>query len=297
MEGFKLDSITHTLFGLTLYGAVDKRNLNKNHKKAYFITALGGSLIPDIDVISHIWDTEGQYLMWHRGITHSIFLTPLWAVMFFLISVFIFKVKDKKLFLLGWLAVFIHVTSDLFNAWGTGYLEPFSNIRITFGTIPIVDLVLWTIMAGTFILSRINKTKSSYYFKMAWAFMALHLIIQSIEGYLVYNEYDEKFDQVTLSANFVPWNFAVITKKDDSVTIFQDNLFQKKKELYVLHSKENVNLKYLFSIHPKAKTLYEWAPFVVLVDDGKRIGLYDPRFYRDGQSFLFEYMDKTKKER
>ena len=65
--------------------------------------------------------------MWHRGITHSIFFTPLWAALFFLICIGLFKIKDKKLFLLGWFAVFIHDTSDLFNAWGTGYLEPFSN--------------------------------------------------------------------------------------------------------------------------------------------------------------------------
>src|SRR5690606_5373187 len=136
----------HTLFGLGLYGAVNKRDMDKNTKRAYLLTAVGASQIPDIDVISRLWDTEGLYQMWHRGITHSVFLTPVWALLFFLLSFLLFKVKDKKLFLLGWLAVFIHNTSDLFNAWGTGYLEPFSNMRITFGTIPIVDLVIWFIM-------------------------------------------------------------------------------------------------------------------------------------------------------
>lgn len=287
-----MDTITHTLFGLTLYGAVDKRNMDKNHKRAYLLTAVGASLVPDIDVISSLWDTSGQYQMWHRGITHSIFLTPLWAAIIFLICVAIFKVKDKKLFLLGWLAVFIHDTSDLFNAWGTGYLEPFSTIRITFGTIPIVDLVFWIIMGTAFILSRKNKQKSPYYFKMAWVFMTLHLIIQTTQGFLIYNQYDEKYEQVALSADFVPWNYSVIVKQDATVTIFRDNLFQDKKEQYVLPSNEGADLGYLFSQRPEAKTLYEWSPFVVLVDDGKRLGLYDPRFYRDGQSFLFEYIER-----
>ena len=287
-----MDSITHSLFGLTLYGAVDKRNLDKNHKRAYLVTTVGASLVPDIDVISRLWDISGQYQMWHRGITHSIFLTPLWAALFFLICAVIFKIKDKKLFLLGWLAVFIHDTSDLFNSWGTGYLEPFSNNRITFGTIPIIDFVFWIIMGIAFILSKKNKQKSPYYFKMAWAFMSLHLIIQSTQGFLIYNQYDEKYDQVALSADFVPWTYSVIVKQNDTVTIFQDNLFQEEKEQYVLFSNKDADLDYLFSQRPEAKTLYEWSPFVVLVDDGKMLGLYDPRFYREGQSFLFEYIER-----
>lgn len=288
-----MDTITHTLFGLSLYGAVDKQRMDKNSRKAYLLTAVGASQIPDIDVISRFWDTEGLYQMWHRGITHSVFLTPVWALLFLLLSFLLFRVKDKKLFLLGWLAVFIHNTSDLFNAWGTGYLEPFSAIRVTFGTIPIVDLVFWIIIAAAYIFTKRNKSKSPYYFKMAWAFMLLHIVIQSTQGYLIYKQYDEKYEQVALSAEFIPWTYSVITKKDDEVTIFTDTLFTEKTTQYVLQSKEAADLDKLFSERPEAKTLYEWSPFVVLVDDDERLGLYDPRFYRNGQSFLFEYIEKN----
>ncbi|MDF2039435.1 metal-dependent hydrolase [Cytobacillus oceanisediminis] len=288
-----MDTITHTLFGLSLYGTVDKRDMDKNSKRAYLLTAVGASQIPDIDVVSRLWDTEGLYQMWHRGITHSVFLTPVWALLFFLLSFLLFKVKDKRLFLLGWLAVFIHNTSDLFNAWGTGYLEPFSNMRITFGTIPIVDLVFWTIMGIAYIFSRRNKLKSPYYFKMAWAFLLLHVIIQSTQGFIIYKQYNDQYDQVALSADFIPWTFSVIAKKDDEITIFNDNLFKKEETQYVLQSRETADLDKLFSQRPEAKTLYEWSPFVVLVDDDERLGLYDPRFYRNGQSFLFEYIEKN----
>lgn len=288
-----MDTITHTLFGLSLYGAVDKQRMDKNSRKAYLLTAVGASQIPDIDVISRFWDTEGLYQMWHRGITHSVFLTPVWALLFLLLSFLLFRVKDKKLFLLGWLAVFIHNTSDLFNAWGTGYLEPFSTMRVTFGTIPIVDLVFWIIIGAAFFFTKRNKSKSPYYFKMAWAFMLLHVVIQSTQGYLIYKQYNDHYEQVALSAEFIPWTYSVITKKDDEVTIFNDTLFTEKKAQYVLQSKEAADLDKLFSERPEAKTLYEWSPFVVLVDDDERLGLYDPRFYRNGQSFLFEYIEKN----
>ncbi|MGY6209977.1 metal-dependent hydrolase [Cytobacillus firmus] len=288
-----MDTITHTLFGLSLYGAVDKQRMDKNSRKAYLLTAVGASQIPDIDVISRFWDTEGLYQMWHRGITHSVFLTPVWALLFLLLSFLLFRVKDKKLFLLGWLAVFIHNTSDLFNAWGTGYLEPFSTMRVTFGTIPIVDLVFWIIIGAAFFFTKRKKSKSPYYFKMAWAFMLLHVVIQSTQGYLIYKQYDDHYEQVALSAEFIPWTYSVITKKDNEVTIFNDTLFTEKKAQFVLQSKEAADLDKLFSERPEAKTLYEWSPFVVLVDDDERLGLYDPRFYRNGQSFLFEYIEKN----
>ena len=288
-----MDSITHTLFGLALYGAVDKKHMEKSQKRAYLLTAVGASQIPDIDVISQFWDNEGLYQMWHRGITHSIFLTPLWAALFILLSFLLFRVKDAKLFFLAWLAVIIHNTSDLFNAWGTGYLEPFSNNRITFGTIPIIDFVFWVILGTAFITSKYNKVKSPAYFKLAWVFIALHIIVQSVQGWVLYNQYEENYDQIALSAGFVPWTFTVIAKNEGEVNIYQDNLFTERKLQYELTSAENADLNALFAEKPEAKTLTEWSPFVVIVDDGDRLGVYDPRFYRNGQSFLFEYIDKT----
>lgn len=288
-----MDTVTHTLFGLALYGTVNKEDMNASQKKAYFVTAIGASQIPDIDVISKWWDQEGLYQMWHRGITHSIFLTPIWAILFLAIAYVFFQVKDRNLFFIGWLAVFIHDTSDLFNAWGTGYLEPFSNMRITFGTIPIIDFVFWLILGTTFIISRRNKQRGPFYFRLAWLFIALHITIQSIQGYFLYQHYTEEYDQVALSADFIPWTYSVITKHDSTVSIFQDNLFMEKKKKYVITSDEEANLDVLFAKRPEAKTLYQWSPFVVIVDDDNRLGLYDPRFYRNGQSFLFEYIEKN----
>jgi inner membrane protein len=288
-----LDTITHTLFGLSLYGTIDKSGMDNNTKLAYLVTTVGASQIPDVDVISKLWDTEGLYQMWHRGITHSIFLTPIWALLFFLISIIFFKVKNKRLFYIGWLAVIIHNTSDLFNAWGTGYLEPFSRVRITFGTIPIIDLVFWVVIGAAFLLSRKKAIKERpKYFRIAWALMFLHVLTQSAQGYFLYQKYNQDYEQIALSAGFVPTSFQIITKNNDTIIIYQDGIFQERKKIYVLKSQENADLEYLFSKRPEAKTLYEWSPFVVIVDDDKQIGIYDPRFYRNGQSFLYEYITR-----
>ncbi|MFA9556632.1 metal-dependent hydrolase [Evansella sp. AB-rgal1] len=286
-----MDTITHTVFGLALYGAVDKRNFSKQEKRALLFTAIVGSQIPDIDVVSQFWDTEGQYQMWHRGLTHSIFVAPVFAALIYFVSKWIWKVKSPFYYWIGLLAVFIHSTSDLFNAWGTGYLEPFSSVRITFGTIPIVDLVIWTILLASFIISRRSKRYPKHVvFKLAWALIVLHIVIQTTQGYLIYNDYSDRYEQVALSAGFIPTQYSVITKEDDVVSIYNASLWRQDDLQYTIESQVNADLSTLFEYRPEAETLYEWSPFVVIVEDDERIGIYDPRFYRNGQSFLFEYI-------
>ncbi|NHM29541.1 metal-dependent hydrolase [Neobacillus terrae] len=289
-----MDSITHTLFGLALYGSVDKRKMERKQKLAWLATSVGASHIPDIDVVSQLWDLHGQYQMWHRGLTHSLFFTPVWAFLFYILAIWLFKTRDIKLFFFGWLAVLIHITSDLCNAWGTGYLEPFSHQRISFGTIPIVDLVFWVIILAAFLLTRRNQTRASFYYRAGWVLIAVHVFIQSLQGYFLFSSYEKLHEQIALSADFVPTSFTVIAKDHTNVTIYKDGLFEKRKELYKLYSAENTHLDNLFSKKPEAKTLYQWSPFVVIVNTHHRLGIYDPRFYRNGQSFLYEYISKVK---
>jgi inner membrane protein len=291
-----MDTITHTLFGLVLYGAVDKEEWTKPGKRALLFTAVLGSQAPDIDIVSALWDTAGRYQMWHRGLTHSIFLVPVWAAVIFLLAKLLWKRHVKgRLFGVGLLAVFIHDTSDLFNAWGTGYLEPFSVMRVTFGTIPIVDPLFWMIMLGGYLFVRFRRKGLAGHrvYRIVWVIMALHVLLQSVQGYALYHQAADRYEQVALSADFVPGRFTVIGKQGPEVVLEKGSVFGLKPEVR-LESVEKADLEALFVANPKARTLYEWSPFVVVVDDGERLGVYDPRFYRNGQSFLFEYMEHGK---
>lgn len=287
-----MDTITHTLFGLALNGAADRRKLTRSEKRAVLFTAVVGSQIPDIDVVSQLWDTQGMYQMWHRGITHSVFMIPVWALLIWLACRLFWKVKDPKLLGLGALAVFIHDTSDVLNAWGTGYLEPFSDARLTLGVIPIVDLVFWAVILTGYLLVRFGRKASHRVFRGVWAAMTLHVAIQCAFGYGVYQSVKGEYDQVALAADFVPWTFQAFGKKEGTVDILEAKPFREPAVTETLVSQEQADLEPLFARNPAARTLMEWSPFVVIVDDGQRLGVYDPRFYRNGESFLFEYLEK-----
>lgn len=110
---------------------------------------------------------------------------------------------------------------------------------------------------------------------------------------MLHHQYEDKYEQIALSASFLPWHFTVIGKNENKVEIIDDALFTKPTLKYTLTSAEEADLNTLFAQVPEAKTLYDWSPFVVIVDDEERLGIYDPRFYRNGQSFLFEFMEKN----
>ncbi|MBU9710416.1 metal-dependent hydrolase [Evansella tamaricis] len=287
-----MDTITHTLFGLALYGSVDKRHFSKLEKRALLFTTIIGSQIPDIDVVSQFWDTEGQYQMWHRGITHSVFMVPFFAAAIYWVTRWIWKVRSQLFFWMATLSVFIHSTSDLFNAWGTGYLEPISSVRVTFGTIPIIDFVIWGILIGALVITRFRKDIPKHLiYRSAWFVIILHIFVQTFQGYIIYNQYSN-YEEKALSASFIPTAFSVIGKSDGEVSIYNASFFWEDELEVTLTSNENADLDTLFEKRPEAKTLYEWAPFVVVVDEGDTLGIYDPRFYRNGQSFLFEYISR-----
>lgn len=291
-----MDTITHTLFGYTLYKIANKGDLPKKHQSAFLFSALVGSQIPDIDVVAEF--TEAGQInsqMWHRGLTHSIFLVPFWAGLIYMVARFLFRTKNIKLFYLALLAVFWHDTIDLFNAWGTGYFEPFSSMRITIGTIPIVDLVFWSLFLIGFVVSRINKKIPSH---LVFRFVAIgiltHFAIQTTQGLMIERQAMNHYQQTELSATFVPWKFRVIGKNHHQIDIYEDTLFTKKKHIQTVYSKEEADLTPLFKKNPKAKVLYEWSPFVVVVDNHKELKIFDPRFLEEGESesFLSESIQK-----
>lgn len=287
-----MDSITHTLFGLCLYGAQKKEQMTKEKKRAFLFTSLVASQIPDIDIISQFWDTDGMYQMWHRGITHSVFLVPVWALLIHALCFLIWKEKDVRLFGLAMIGVAIHDGSDVLNAWGTGFLEPFSTKRLTVGVVPIVDFVVWGIMLAGYIVARKKRKTAHRVFAAVWIGIAIHFSLQAGQGLYLQNQVKSQYDKVTLAAEFVPYTYAIIGKKGSQIEISQASVIGGMHLMDTLHSKEDTDLTPLFKGNPAAKTLVSWSPFVVVFEDEKEMGVFDPRFYDGEASFLEESIAK-----
>ncbi|WP_053977625.1 metal-dependent hydrolase [Mangrovimonas xylaniphaga] len=140
-----MDSVTQIVLG----AACGELALGKKiGNKALLFGAIGGT-IPDLDVYVGrlFYSNEIDIMMFHRGFMHSF--------LFCLIGTFAFgwlvyklydngKRKDttslKDWFWLFGLSLFTHPMLDCFTPYGTQLFTPFSNYRVAFNNISVVDL-------------------------------------------------------------------------------------------------------------------------------------------------------------
>lgn len=133
-----MDSITHIALGACIGELVAGKSLGK---KALLVGAAVQSL-PDIDFLASFWLSPANDLLAHRGFTHSILFVLLMAYPLTLTALRWrwlppMPIKTWMGFLLIEMAV--HLFLDAFNAYGTGWFEPFSHYRVSFHTLFVAD--------------------------------------------------------------------------------------------------------------------------------------------------------------
>jgi len=195
-----MDTLTHIVLGACIGEAIAGKQLGK---KALLLGALAQN-IPDIDVVSSFWLPISGELLAHRGFTHSflftIMITPLLAIASA-------KWMKSDLTIRQWIffwgiQIFIHEFIDAFNAYGTGWFEPFSHLRVSFNTIFVADplFTIWPAIALIALL--ILKTGNAK--RKAWARVGLGLSALYLVCAIVFKQYiDSKVEGDIHSRNIV----------------------------------------------------------------------------------------------
>ena len=137
-----MDPITHAASGAVAMLAMPHRPASR---WAVPLAALAAAS-PDIDVaFAH---TPLQFLLLHRGITHSLAAAPLLGLMFALAAYALWRPHTAQhwRFARVWLfmtaMVLLHIWLDCITTYGTMILQPFSDMRIRLNAVFIVDLLL-----------------------------------------------------------------------------------------------------------------------------------------------------------
>jgi inner membrane protein len=153
-----MDPLTHGLSGALLARAT----VPAGRPVARYVAAgLLACMAPDLDFL---WTRSPvEYLVRHRGITHSLVLLPLWALG---LAWLLAKIVREPL---GWRALYgisagalaLHIVGDLINSFGTQILAPFSDWRAAIGTTFIIDLWLTGILAAGLVASFFTKTRKA----------------------------------------------------------------------------------------------------------------------------------------
>lgn len=169
----QMDTGTHLVMGFTLGGlaTLSPVVLNDPHlTNALLLTTIIGSQLPDSDTILKLRN-NAKYLKHHRGITHSIPAVIGWTLALSIIMT-LFNQRDHFGIFLFWsfIAVSVHVFVDLFNAYGTQALRPFSNRWIAFGIINTFDPFI-------FVLHLIGVPFVIFHFKAGPICILLYIIM------------------------------------------------------------------------------------------------------------------------
>ncbi|WP_110926489.1 metal-dependent hydrolase [Bacillus massiliglaciei] len=150
-----MDTGTHFVMGIALGGLATLDPVVADGSitaQAVLAGTIIGSQAPDIDTILKLRN-NAVYIRNHRGITHSIPAVLLWPILI-TGSIFAFAPEANLLHLWLWtfLAVFLHVFVDIFNAYGTQAIRPISSKWVALGIINTFDPFIFGIHAAGLIL-------------------------------------------------------------------------------------------------------------------------------------------------
>ncbi|MGD8620257.1 MAG: metal-dependent hydrolase, partial [Gammaproteobacteria bacterium] len=138
-----MDTITHSLLGAVVVRSAFPAQQSQHpfsNRQRLLAGALAGAF-PDIDYIASWVDPMVYLTLWHRSITHSFVMLPLWALFVGVMLAFIFRQRRewRYLTLLAGVSVVSHIASDLITVYGTQILAPLSTWRASIGTTFIID--------------------------------------------------------------------------------------------------------------------------------------------------------------
>ena len=138
-----MDTLTHALSGALLARATapqleDGKTLPLRRR---LLVGFLAAAAPDLDfVFSFLGPID--YLYHHRGVTHSLILLPLWALLLAKLCAVIWR-RDrpwKAYFGIIAMALGIHIAGDWITSFGTIVFAPLSDTRYGVGTTFIIDL-------------------------------------------------------------------------------------------------------------------------------------------------------------
>ena len=139
-----MDSLTQIVLGAACGEIVLGKKIGN---RALLFGAIGGT-IPDLDVFvgRFLYTNEIQAMAFHRGFMHSILFAVLACFVFGWITYKLYNATKRKgtTTLKNWIylfffSIFTHPILDCFTPYGTQLFAPFSEYRVAFNTISVVD--------------------------------------------------------------------------------------------------------------------------------------------------------------
>ncbi|MCC3377485.1 metal-dependent hydrolase [Cohnella sp. REN36] len=174
-----MDSGTHLVFGLGLGGLALADPVIASHAYgpvAALIGTIVGSQAPDLDGLLR-FKSNADYIKNHRGLSHSFPAVLGWTALITLVLSLIFRtVPWWHIGLWVFVAVVVHVLTDLFNSYGTQAYRPVTSRWIAWNIIHIFDPIIFGAHVAAILVWITGWAEPRVVFPVLYALLAVYYV-------------------------------------------------------------------------------------------------------------------------
>ena len=151
-----MDPVSQGLLGAVFAGSFSKK---KGMRFASLCGAIGG-IAPDLDIFIKSESNPLLAIEYHRHFSHSLVFVPFGGLIIaFFLYLFFLKKKDfKTIFIFTTLGFLSHGFLDSCTSYGTNLFWPFSESRVSWNIISVIDPIYTFILFAFLILSFLLKS-------------------------------------------------------------------------------------------------------------------------------------------
>lgn len=155
-----MDPISQGVLGAAVSQSVVKE---KGHMLPAFIMGWLAGMAADLDILIQSASDPLLSLEYHRHFTHSLSFIPIGSLIcaFIFLPFFKKKIPFKTIYLFSFLGYATHALLDSCTTYGTQLFWPFSNMRISWNNVSVID-PLFTLPLLALILVSLFKKKNTY---------------------------------------------------------------------------------------------------------------------------------------
>lgn len=285
-----MDLITQGILGAAVGQVGFQRILGR---KALAYGALIG-MLPDADVFCRISSDMCAEMLYHRGVTHSLFFAPIVSP---ILAYFLNKLQKSGnfsawLWLCFW-ALITHPLLDVFTVYGTQLLAPLSNHRFSFCAIPIIDPLysiplLLSVIIGFFIKNNLKISQIlaaiTLFFTTCYLFLGIAVRDQAI----TYVKSQENFSANKIEAFTTIFSIfyrKIVIDDNQKIRIGFLNMLNPKPINWHIFEKATLSEKTLSK--REVKIFYWFADdWVLPIREGNSLLLRDIRFGADEKNII-----------
>ena len=197
-----MDSLTQIVLGAAVGEVVLGRKVGN---RAMLYGAISGT-IPDLDVLTRFFMDTVTATEWHRGFSHSIFFSILFAPVF---GWLVWRLNSKEdaswkdwSWLMFW-GLFTHPILDAFTTWGTQLFWPLKT-RLAFQSVFVID-PLYTVPFIIFLILALFQNRTALerkrYVKLGLIISSSYLVLTLVLKGIAFGKFENALDRQKISYN------------------------------------------------------------------------------------------------